>query len=166
MELERKFILFDHFPEKAPPLPIGVRFVVEEETLEKVEFVPGSSRWEAVQYRGDTETLIAFCHRFLIPWCHAWSVRKAFALPLHEGNVEKKLEQGLHGVLPGMTISYAELGERLSVHPRAAGRLLSQNRLPLVIPCHRVICTDGSIGGYAFGVELKKKLLTFEASMN
>jgi O-6-methylguanine DNA methyltransferase len=45
---------------------------------------------------------------------------------------------------------------------RAVGQALKKNPYPIIIPCHRVIKSDGSLGGYAKGKQLKKKLLQFE----
>ena len=45
---------------------------------------------------------------------------------------------------------------------RAVGQALNKNPYPIIIPCHRVIRSDGSLGGYAKGKKLKKKLLLFE----
>ena len=50
--------------------------------------------------------------------------------------------------------------------PRAAGQAMARNRLPFLIPCHRVIASDGSLGGYGSGrtrLDLKKRLLEMEA---
>lgn len=48
--------------------------------------------------------------------------------------------------------------------PRAVGHACGQNRLPIVIPCHRVIRKDGSLGGYTGGLRIKKQLLKIEGS--
>ena len=45
---------------------------------------------------------------------------------------------------------------------RAVGRALSRNRLPIIIPCHRVVHKDGDIGGFAWGAEMKRLLLGIE----
>jgi len=45
---------------------------------------------------------------------------------------------------------------------RAVGRALNKNPYPIIIPCHRLIKSHGSLGGYAKGKKLKKKLLLFE----
>jgi len=45
---------------------------------------------------------------------------------------------------------------------RAIGSLLKKNPFPLIVPCHRVINSDGSLGGYVFGGDLKKRLLEIE----
>ncbi len=65
---------------------------------------------------------------------------------------------------PGRVISYKELSHALGVHPRVVGRLLALNDEPIVIPCHRVVMSDGRLGGYsgAGGVSFKKRLLEME----
>ncbi len=45
---------------------------------------------------------------------------------------------------------------------RAVGQAVGANPLPIVIPCHRVIASDGSLGGFAWGINVKKKLLSIE----
>ena len=66
----------------------------------------------------------------------------------------------------GQTVSYGRLAE-MAGKPgaaRAVGGILSKNPLPLIIPCHRVICANGKIGGFsaAGGKNLKEKLLKHE----
>jgi methylated-DNA-[protein]-cysteine S-methyltransferase len=45
---------------------------------------------------------------------------------------------------------------------RAVGQSLSRNPIPIILPCHRVIESDGSIGGYSAGVDIKRRLLEIE----
>lgn len=45
---------------------------------------------------------------------------------------------------------------------RAVGQILKHNPWPLIIPCHRVICADGKLGGYASGIKKKRALLDLE----
>ena len=64
----------------------------------------------------------------------------------------------------GTTISYGELAKRLG-NPqavRAVGRANGANPVWIIIPCHRVIGADGSLTGYAGGIEVKRKLLEIE----
>ena len=49
---------------------------------------------------------------------------------------------------------------------RAVGQALGRNPLPIIIPCHRVVASDGKLGGFSGGVEIKKRLLWLEASAN
>jgi len=62
----------------------------------------------------------------------------------------------------GKVTTYSSLAKIIKVHPRAVGRMLSKNKDLIVTPCHRVVKSDGSIGGYALGVDFKKKLLELE----
>lgn len=65
----------------------------------------------------------------------------------------------------GTTVSYGELAERLGRRgaARAVGRANATNPLAIVVPCHRVIGRDGSLTGYAGGVDVKRWLLCHEA---
>lgn len=62
----------------------------------------------------------------------------------------------------GETLSYGELAKRLGSSPRAVGSAVGRNPISLLIPCHRVLGSDGSLTGYAGGVERKKFLLEQE----
>ena len=68
----------------------------------------------------------------------------------------------------GQTISYSQLARRIGKPKaaRAVGGALARNPIPIVIPCHRVIAADGSMGGFSAeqGISLKKKLLKMESS--
>lgn len=67
----------------------------------------------------------------------------------------------------GQTRSYAEVA-RMAGRPaaaRAVGNALHNNPVPIVVPCHRVIRSDGSLGGFGSGVRLKKKLLRLEEAV-
>jgi len=64
----------------------------------------------------------------------------------------------------GETRSYGWLAKRLGKRgARAVGQALARNRLPVIIPCHRVITGDGGLSGYSGGVGLKSSLLRLEA---
>lgn len=67
----------------------------------------------------------------------------------------------------GQTVTYGELARRAG-HPgaaRAVGTVMSTNRFPILIPCHRVLASGGKIGGYTApaGIELKQRMLQMEA---
>ncbi len=66
----------------------------------------------------------------------------------------------------GETRSYGWLARHVG-HPRAAravGRVMATNPLPIVVPCHRVLAADGSLGGYSGGLPLKETLLKAEGT--
>jgi methylated-DNA-[protein]-cysteine S-methyltransferase len=64
----------------------------------------------------------------------------------------------------GETRTYGELAEALDTSARAVGGGCGRNPVPVVVPCHRVVRSDGGLGGYstAGGVELKRRLLDHE----
>ena len=64
----------------------------------------------------------------------------------------------------GKTKTYGEIAKKFKLSPRHVGKICGQNKIVLAIPCHRVIRSDGSVGGFSSigGVTLKKKLLDFE----
>lgn len=77
---------------------------------------------------------------------------------------EKKVWAVLREIPFGETRTYKWVAEKIG-NPsavRAVGRALSKNPLPVIIPCHRVIESDGSLGGYSSGVNVKKRLLEME----
>jgi methylated-DNA-[protein]-cysteine S-methyltransferase len=94
--------------------------------------------------------------------------RTAFDLPLepHGSDFQKKVWQSLREIPFGKTRSYLELANELgsSKASRAVGAANSKNPLSIVVPCHRVIGADGSLTGFAGGLEVKAKLLAIEAS--
>lgn len=66
----------------------------------------------------------------------------------------------------GKTVSYKRLGQMVKYNgsSRAVGNVMAANKLPILIPCHRVISADGKIGGYSAdaGPEFKKRLIDLE----
>jgi methylated-DNA-[protein]-cysteine S-methyltransferase len=77
---------------------------------------------------------------------------------------QKEVWQALLEIPYGQTISYGELADRLGKPnaARAVGAANGQNPVAIVIPCHRVIGSDGSLTGYASGVDIKAALLGLE----
>lgn len=67
----------------------------------------------------------------------------------------------------GETRSYAWVAEQIKKPRavRAVGQVLSRNPLPIIIPCHRVLASDGGLGGFSGGLEMKKYLLCLENSV-
>ena len=78
--------------------------------------------------------------------------------------IQKKVWFELKKIKIGQTKSYGEIAKKYKLSPRHVGKICAQNKLVLLVPCHRVIRTDGSLGGFtsAGGIKLKKKLLEFE----
>lgn len=93
--------------------------------------------------------------------------RQSFDLPLASDGTEfqKKVWSQLQRIPYGETASYGDIARRLGYEPgisRAVGAANGANPIPIVVPCHRVIGADGSLTGYAGGVERKRILLDLE----
>lgn len=92
--------------------------------------------------------------------------RKTFEVPLEiEGtDFQKKVWSELRKIPYGKTISYKELAKRIKNDNavRAVGTANGRNPISIIIPCHRVIAHNGTMGGYAGGLGIKKKLLELE----
>ena len=93
-------------------------------------------------------------------------VRRVFSLPLHVAGTDYQLKAWaeLQKIPYGKTISYGEQATRLG-NPkgaRAVAQANHNNPVAIVIPCHRVINADGSLGGYASGTDIKRQLLSHE----
>ena len=81
---------------------------------------------------------------------------------------DKMVWQTLKEIPYGETRTYKWLAEKIG-NPnatRAVGQALSRNPLPIILPCHRIIESDGSIGGYSSGVDMKRRLLEIEYYIN
>jgi AraC family transcriptional regulator of adaptative response/methylated-DNA-[protein]-cysteine methyltransferase len=76
--------------------------------------------------------------------------------------------QALRRIPPGETRSYAQIAAEVGKPGavRAAGSANGANNVAVLIPCHRVIRSDGSLGGYAYGLEIKQRLLDKERETN
>jgi len=93
--------------------------------------------------------------------------RQVFDLPLSpQGGTpfQQTVWKQLQEIPYGKTISYAQLAQAVN-NPkacRAVGSANGKNPIPIIIPCHRVIASDGSLGGYGSGLVIKKQLLDLE----
>ena len=91
---------------------------------------------------------------------------RAFDLPLSPNGTEfqRRVWSALRRIPFGTTISYAELARRVSTTAavRAVGAANGRNPIPIVVPCHRVIGSDGSLTGFGGGLERKQWLLHHE----
>jgi len=96
----------------------------------------------------------------------AGDVRAVASLPVDTGGTDfqRSVWDELRRIEPGTTISYGEMARRIS-RPKACqavGMAAGRNPIPIVIPCHRVIAADGTLGGFGGGLDRKEWLLAHE----
>lgn len=85
-------------------------------------------------------------------------------LDLHGSDFQRRVWAELQRIPLGETASYAEIAARIGrpTATRAVARACATNHAAVVVPCHRVVRTDGGLGGYKWGVERKQVLLESE----
>ncbi len=93
--------------------------------------------------------------------------RKVFDLPLKQEGTEfqKKVWEALEKIPYGETRTYKEIAKMVGNEKasRAVGMANNKNNIPIIIPCHRVIGSNGKLVGYALGLDMKKYLLDLES---
>ncbi len=147
--------------------PVGeLRIVENDGALTQIEFSP--FREADGRPRGDRDDQ----HPVLVEACRqlaAYFERdlKEFDLPLAPlgSDFQQRVWEQLRGIGYGETASYGEIAARLgktNAASRAVGLANGRNPIPIVIPCHRVIGADGTLTGYAGGLDRKQTLLGLE----
>ncbi len=83
---------------------------------------------------------------------------------LHGTDLELKVWEALLRIPSGKTSTYGEIAKEIGKEKssRIVGRAIGSNPIGYLIPCHRVLKSNGDIGGYRWGIERKKKMLAFE----
>ena len=79
-------------------------------------------------------------------------------------NLEHRVYEKLLKVPKGKVTTYSELAKAVGLKngQRAIGRIMNKNPFPVIVPCHRVILSNGKIGGYAWGENVKTNMLSKE----
>ncbi len=150
------------------PSPIGdLRIVERDGSIRAIEFSPfhPSADGRPLGARADTDPVLAEAVRQLT----AYFAREItdFDLPLAAvgTDFQHRVWAQLARIPHGETASYGEIAVRLGMTnaaSRAVGLANGRNPIPIVVPCHRVIGANGTLTGYAGGLERKQLLLELE----
>lgn len=107
----------------------------------------------------------------VIEWfeAHFAGIDLPFPLPLEQGKIPPftwRVLEELQNIPRGKTASYSDVAANVGNEKsaRAVGNACRVNPFPIVIPCHRVVKGDGTLGGFAYGVKMKENLLNIERS--
>ena len=81
-------------------------------------------------------------------------------------NFQKRIWRELQRIPYGKTKSYGQIAKKFNTSPRFVGNVCGLNQHLLVVPCHRVVRSDGSLGGFSSlgGIKLKKRLIQLESN--
>jgi len=145
--------------------PVGtLRLVAEELGLRTVWFVRGRKEEKPdAEWKEDAAFFVEVIRQLNAYFA---GELKEFEIPLLMLGTEfqKRVWKALLTIPYGETMSYGELAKKIGEPKavRAVGAANGQNPLPIIVPCHRVIGSDGSLTGFGGGLENKKKLLELE----
>lgn len=150
------------------PSPIGdLRIIERDGRISAIEFSPFKQPADGrpLGARSEDHPVLAEAVRQL--QCYFDGELTAFDLPLapRGSDFQQRVWEQLSRIAYGETASYGEIAGRLGMTnaaSRAVGTANGRNPIPIVIPCHRVIGADGSLTGYAGGIERKQTLLELE----
>ncbi len=131
----------------------------EEEYVIRTTFFRGNISYK-IQFRKNLKLREVFFRYFYFKEDVSWNKYKLFP----STGFEKRVYNVVSKIPFGETLSYKRVAE-LSGNDRASravGNVMAKNPLPLIIPCHRVVRSDGGIGGFTGGIEVKRFLLRHE----
>lgn len=135
---------------------------VDHEGLDK-DVLALRRRTGSVVVPGD-QPILQLAAKEIRDYFSAASIKFTIPLVISGSPFEKSVWSVLQGIPPGETISYQQVAEQIGQPSacRAVGNANGRNKLLLVIPCHRVVRADGTLGGYGSGVWRKRWLLEHE----
>jgi len=144
------------------PAPIGnLLLIADEEGLLRIEFPPASPPDEVSLDEERLMPVIRQIGEFFA------GRRKTFDVPIALRGTAFQLEvwRALLCIPYGETRSYAEIAKSIGrpTATRAVGAANGANPVPIIVPCHRVIGSNGSLTGFGGGIDVKRWLLNFEA---
>ena len=144
------------------PSPVGnLRINAEDGHIVSIDFRAGNGDG------GDSQPVLIEAARQLSEYFAGH--RKVFDLPLAPGGTafQQSVWKALAAIPFGDLRSYRDIAEEIGKPKavRAVGAANGRNPIPIVVPCHRVIGSDGSLTGFAGGLDMKRALLALEGSL-
>lgn len=162
-----------HLTRTKLPTPVGdVTLVLDGDTVLICEFSDRNERVtrQFAQYYPDAAVTEGVCPSDVENAITAYFAGDRDALDAIKTNpvgteFEQRVWADLRGIAAGTTDSYGAMARRLNSSARAVGRANGRNPIGLIHPCHRVIGADGSLTGYAGGLDRKEWLLRHEGAI-
>ena len=113
--------------------------------------------------KGKSENLVEI-KKQIIDFCLGKKKKILANIEMVVTSLQKKIWKELLKIPYGSTKTYGEIAKKIKTSPRYVGNVCGQNKHLLVVPCHRVVRSDGTLGGFSGpgGVKAKKKLLKRE----
>jgi len=162
-----------HLTQTNLPTPVGdITLLIDDNTVLICEFSDHSDRvaHQIKRFYGEDHIVDGDCPRQIKEVIQAYFGGDRDALDTLKTDplgtpFERSVWEALRDIPAGTTDSYGALAKRLNSSPRAVGRANGRNPVGLIHPCHRIIGADGSLTGYAGGLDRKEWLLKHEGAI-
>ena len=144
----------------------GIAFVNEDAMQTETEALADmTKRWPHATYQANPARTADLARGAFRP--EEWSAVDPFRLVLIGSEFDVKVWQTLLKIPMGKAVSYMDIARHLGqpTASRAVGSAVGRNPISFVVPCHRVLRTDGSLGGYHWGLTRKRALIGWEQGM-
>ena len=137
---------------------ISLEIITENDKLKRIEFV------KSYQEVNEDDSFQKKIKKELLEYFEG--KRRKFGIPLEVEGTEfqKKVWAEMAKIPFGETMSYGEIAEKIGCPKgaRAVGLACNKNKIPIIIPCHRVVGKNGNLTGFAGGLDVKAQLLKLE----
>ena len=137
---------------------ISLEIITENDKLKRIEFV------KSYQEVNEDDSFQKKIKKELLEYFEG--KRRKFGIPLEVEGTEfqKKVWVEMAKIPFGETMSYGEIAEKIGCPKgaRAVGLACNKNKIPIIIPCHRVVGKNGNLTGFAGGLDVKAQLLKLE----
>lgn len=130
---------------------------------------PGARQQPAAEAGGAAASIMAEARAQLLAYIAGTRREFSFPVDCSAGTpFQRKVWKAITRIPYGRVRSYQWVAMRVGgkQYARAVGMALGANPVPIVVPCHRIISHDGSLGGFSCGLPLKRRLLSLEGTLN
>jgi methylated-DNA-[protein]-cysteine S-methyltransferase len=145
--------------------PVGVlRLTASVRGLRSIEVVRGSKMKRETVPRTGAGAIVRQAEQELREYFAGRRRTFTVKLDLEGTEFQRKAWQAMRKIPFGETISYGDQARKVGKPTayRAVGSANGKNPIPIIVPCHRVLASDGSLGGYSLGLSMKRRLLALE----
>ena len=145
--------------------PVGnLRLTASALGLRSIEVIRGSRGGDSTLPKGAAASMVRLAERELREYFAGRRKKFTVALDLDGTDFQRAAWEAMRKIPYGKTISYGDQARAIGKPKafRAVGSANGRNPIPIIVPCHRVLAGDGSLGGYSLGLAMKRKLLALE----
>jgi len=145
--------------------PVGMlRLTASARGVKSIEVIKGSRAANATVPRNGAGTIVRQAEKELREYFSGRRQKFTVKLDLDGTEFQRTAWEAMRRIPFGSTISYGDQAKAIGKPKafRAVGSANGRNPVPIIVPCHRVLASDGSLGGYSLGLSMKRRLLALE----